>query len=153
MKALGDYTSEDVPNLKVGEQVIVEGPWGRFTPDFSKSNQLWLAGGIGIAPFCAWMQEAARSAHGAIRLVWCIKSKEADPMHVKVVEMAEKAGVKLEIYESAKSRLNIASLFASTVPDTVALCAGDNLASAVSKAYLQAGGSLEQVRKEHFNWR
>ena len=74
-------------------------------------------------------------------------------MHVKVVEMAEKAGVKLEIYESAKSRLNIASLFASTVPDTVALCAGDNLASAVSKAYLQAGGSLEQVRKEHFNWR
>ena len=153
VKALGDYTSEDVPNLKVGEQVIVEGPWGRFTPDFSKSNQLWLAGGIGIAPFCAWMQEAARSAHGTIRLIWCIKSKEGDPMHVKVVDLAKKAGVKLEIYESAKSRLNVASLFDSTVPDTVALCASDSLASAVSQAYLRAGGRLEQVRKEHFSWR
>lgn len=153
VKALGDYTRDVVPMLQKGERVIVEGPWGRFRPDFSAQKQLWLAGGVGIAPFCAWMQDAAKTAHGKIRLVWCIKSKESEPMFANVEKMAERAGIRLEVFESAKKRLNAESLFAGAVPDTVALCAGEGLASAVSRAYVEAGGNADRVRKEHFNWR
>lgn len=123
--------------LQKGERVIVEGPWGRFRPDFSAQKQLWLAGGVGIAPFCAWMQDAAQTAHGKIRLVWCIKSKESEPMFANVEKMAERAGIRLEVFESAKKRLNAESLFAGAVPDTVALCAGEGQASAVSRPTLR----------------
>ena len=153
VKALGDYTSEIVPELKVGQEVIVEGPWGQFRPDFSHQRQLWLAGGVGIAPFCAWLQKAAETTHGAIRLVWCIKSRDSEPMYDKVQALAERAGVNLEVYESAGARMNIGSLFSGVMPDAVALCAGERLASAVSRAYLKAGGSARNVCKEHFKWR
>ena len=153
VKALGDYTGEIVPELQKGQSVFVEGPWGHFRPDFSIDKQLWLAGGVGIAPFCAWLQEAAEHAHGAVRLVWCIKSKETEPMYAKVEELAKLAGVKLEIYESGKSRLNTGLLFADSLPETVALCAGKRLAAAVSEAYVKAGGSTDRIRKEHFTWR
>lgn len=153
VKALGDYTAKAVPQLKSGEAVIIEGPWGHFTPDFTAARQLWLAGGVGIAPFCAWLQDAAKHAHGAIRLVWCIKSREREPMFGEVERLAKAAGVTLDVYESAKSRLNAASLFEGALPQTVALCAGEGLSSAVKNAYVQAGGSAENVRKEHFKWR
>lgn len=153
VKALGDYTREVVPELREGQSVVVEGPWGHFRPDFSVDKQLWLAGGVGIAPFCAWLQDAAQNAHGAIHLVWCIKSKAAEPMYERVEKLAKQAGVKLEVYESVKSRLNAGSLFANSLPETVALCAGNRLAAAVSEAYVKAGGDERRVRKEHFTWR
>lgn len=74
-------------------------------------------------------------------------------MFANVEKMAERAGIRLEVFESAKKRLNAESLFAGAVPDTVALCAGEGLASAVSRAYVEAGGNADKVRKEHFNWR
>lgn len=153
VKGLGDYTREAVPAIRVGESVILEGPWGDFRPDFSKDEQLWLAGGAGIAPFCAWLQEAARHAHGAIRLVWCIRSRETEPMLENVRRLAREAGVTLEVVESQKRRLDVGRLFAGAVPQTLALCAGTGLSAAVSKAYVAAGGSERGIRREHFDWR
>ena len=153
VKALGDYTSTVIPELKKGQTVTIEGPWGRFRPDFSIDKQLWVAGGVGIAPFCAWLQDAASHTHGAIRLVWCIKSKTTEPMVALVEKLAERAGIKLEIYESEKSRLNTGTLFSESLPETVSLCAGQSLACAVSQAYVRAGGNKCQIRSEHFNWR
>lgn len=153
VKALGDYTRESVPEFKCGDEVILEGPWGKFIPDFAVKKQLWFAGGVGVAPFCAWLQVAAKSEHGPIRLVWCINSKEDEPMYCRVAKLAESAGVDLEVYESSKTRLNIQTLFEDFLPETVALCSGEKLAQAVIKAYLSSGGDPGNIRKEHFSWR
>ena len=153
VKALGDYTSGSVPELAMGETVFVEGPWGHFQPDYTVKNQLWLAGGVGIAPFCAWLEDAAKNAHGAIKLVWCIKSKDAEPLYARVMKLAEAAGVALEVYESKKKRLVAHELFATGVPEQVSLCAGERLADSVAKAYVSAGGSSGNIRKEYFKWR
>ncbi len=154
VKGLGDYTGRIVPQLKAGETVFVEGPWGHFVPDYSPRTQLWLAGGVGIAPFCAWLQDAARAhSRGDIRLVWCIKSRESEPMLPRVETLARNAGVRLDIYESKKARLNVRDLFAAYVPEVLALCAGGALAESVSAAYVHAGGEAGNIRKEYFNWR
>ena len=153
VKALGDYTSGPVPVLSKGETVFVEGPWGHFLPDYTVKNQLWLAGGVGIAPFCAWLEDAAKNAHGAIRLVWCIKASDAEPLYDRVVKLAQAAGVALEVYESKKKRLAADELFAAGVPEQVSLCAGERLAESVAKAYVNAGGSSDNIRKEYFKWR
>lgn len=58
IKALGDYTKGLAHRLSVGQRITVEGPYGRF--DFRRGSprvrQVWIAGGIGITPFMAWLE-------------------------------------------------------------------------------------------------
>lgn len=51
IKALGDWSSQVVPNLAPGTRVWVDGPFGAFTTE-RKAGQgfVMIAGGIGIAP-------------------------------------------------------------------------------------------------------
>lgn len=52
VKALGDYTSSQIPKLQVGAKAEIEGPCGSFNHSKAESkNQIWIAGGAGIAPF------------------------------------------------------------------------------------------------------
>lgn len=51
VKASGDYTST-LKNLKLGDEAHIEGAFGRFSYERAVSeHQIWVAGGIGIAPF------------------------------------------------------------------------------------------------------
>lgn len=59
IKALGDYTKRLDHKLKSGQSITVEGPYGRFNfkPKKSTSTQIWIAGGIGVTPFLAKLEE------------------------------------------------------------------------------------------------
>jgi predicted ferric reductase len=51
IKASGDFTST-LKNLQVGEKAYIEGGYGRFSYQrYKNKQQIWIAGGIGIAPF------------------------------------------------------------------------------------------------------
>ena len=53
IKDLGDYTHR-IGAVAVGAAAVVEGPYGRFSHRFvTRRRQVWIAGGIGIAPFLA----------------------------------------------------------------------------------------------------
>ncbi|MCU0894856.1 MAG: ferric reductase-like transmembrane domain-containing protein [Rhodospirillales bacterium] len=59
-KELGDYTRKLAQTLKVGQEVLVEGPYGCFTFDDDRPrHQIWVGGGIGITPFVARMKHLA----------------------------------------------------------------------------------------------
>jgi predicted ferric reductase len=53
IKGLGDYTRTLPQRLKPGDSVQLEGPYGQFQFESAKTRQVWIAGGIGIAPFLA----------------------------------------------------------------------------------------------------
>lgn len=53
IKGVGDYTSTLPQQLKLGDSAQVEGPYGQFQFESAKPRQVWIAGGIGIAPFLA----------------------------------------------------------------------------------------------------
>lgn len=48
IKAIGKFTSQ-IPSLKEGEQIKIDGPYGIFT--FKKKDAVLIAGGVGITPF------------------------------------------------------------------------------------------------------
>lgn len=50
VKKVGTFSSA-LHKLKKGERVKIIGPYGNFYPDESMKNLVFLAGGIGIAPF------------------------------------------------------------------------------------------------------
>lgn len=162
VKALGDYTTNTVPTIAVGDVVSVEGPWGAFTPAFLEADgkdgshhEVWVAGGVGIAPFYAWLESAAKRKNAApcAKLVWCIRDRAAEPLFGRIEWLARKAGVSLDVVESKTARLDAAALFREGLPESLALCAGTGLSNAVIDAYLKAGGKRSAVRREHFDWR
>ena len=56
VKALGDYTSRLRELLEPGMPAVVGGPHGRFNHAKGAPDQVWIAGGVGIAPFLSWMR-------------------------------------------------------------------------------------------------
>lgn len=58
-KGLGDHTRRLPEKLRVGQQVRIEGPYGRFTFDDDRPCQIWVGAGIGITPFIARMKYLA----------------------------------------------------------------------------------------------
>ena len=79
VKALGDYTNHLYQTLKPGVRALIEGPYGRF--DYKEYNQpqLWIAGGVGIAPFISWandLQKRSLPSNFEADLYYCINSRE-----------------------------------------------------------------------------
>ena len=60
VKALGDWTRQLKDWLKVGMQVQVEGPYGRFDFSDPAPQQIWVGAGIGVTPFIARMKHLAQ---------------------------------------------------------------------------------------------
>lgn len=74
IKNLGDYTSQLI-NLKSGSKVTIEGPYGRFNKS-SVSDQIWVAGGIGITPFLGMAADLNEKIGYDIDLYYSVKSSD-----------------------------------------------------------------------------
>ena len=73
IKGLGDYTDDIAEKLKAGEPVKVEGPFGHFTNQYiNKTDQIWIAGGIGITPFLSLAKDISNQK---VKLFWCVSSQ------------------------------------------------------------------------------
>lgn len=77
IKGLGDYTRRLPQTLHNGDAVTVEGPYGCFDFSGHKAGQIWVAGGIGIAPFIGRLQTLASSdTDNHIDLFYCTSAPD-----------------------------------------------------------------------------
>jgi ferredoxin-NADP reductase len=66
VKSLGDFTAR-LQNIKPGTPVIVDGPLGRFTLAAAQHKKyLFIAGGIGITPINALLQELQKQGESVL---------------------------------------------------------------------------------------
>lgn len=72
IKPLGGWTREVPLLLAPGARVDVEGPYGRFDFRDGGARQLWIAGGVGITPFLAWLQAPGMSEDRRIHLLYSV---------------------------------------------------------------------------------
>jgi predicted ferric reductase len=88
IKALGDYTRSLPQRIGIGQSVTIEGPYGRF--DLGridrKARQIWIAGGIGVTPFLAWLEVLNANPEFApvADLHYCTRNRETDPFVAKL---------------------------------------------------------------------
>lgn len=119
-KALGDYTSRLPDTLSVGQEVRVEGPYGRFTFDDECLRQIWIGGGIGITPFIARMKYLAaqpdRGTRPAIDLFHPSTDLDED-VFARLTADAAAANVHLHILIDARDGLLTGERIRATVPD------------------------------------
>jgi predicted ferric reductase len=77
VRSAGDATAA-LQKISVGSRALVEGPYGDFfaTERNDKMPELWLAGGIGLAPFLSRGRSLARGgAPRDIYLIYCVEDE------------------------------------------------------------------------------
>jgi predicted ferric reductase len=75
IKSLGDATRA-IQTIRPGSPVRIDGPFGYLFPGRSKRNQIWIAGGIGIAPFLGRIRHLAYAgSERDIHLIYCVQDE------------------------------------------------------------------------------
>ena len=100
IKALGDHTFGLMHRLNIGERVEVEGPYGQFHFRDNKARQIWVAGGIGITPFMARLDELEKAGPYAsprppIDFWYCTQTEEENRFPENLEALCQKSGIRL----------------------------------------------------------
>ena len=103
IKPLGDYTRSLAGRINVGDSVIIEGPYGRFDFGDVSEDQVWVAGGVGVAPFLARLEMLANSpatslAKGKVHFFYCVRNARDASFPEGLKALCQKAGVELHLW-------------------------------------------------------
>jgi len=109
IKALGDYTKNLAQKLTIGQSVTVEGPYGRFDLKHHQADaeQIWVAAGIGVTPFLAWLEELQKYPElvPAAQMHYCTNNAGADPMVARLQQLCDNLpAINLQIHDSQKGQ-------------------------------------------------
>ena len=163
IKALGDYTRRLQRSLQVGQDVIIEGPYGCF--DFQRDDgrpQIWVAAGIGVTPFISWMESLQTDPDTApvATLYYCARNADDAPFadHLKAL-CARVPNVTLHVrYSDTQRPLTAAELAADHKPGaawpSVWFCGPAGFADALKDGLLRRGMPVSELfHQEAFQMR
>lgn len=159
IKALGNYTGQLAQRLHSGQTVTLEGPYGRFNPNNGRKSaqQIWVAGGIGITPFLAALENRlihSEQEFPAVTLYYCTAAAKDDPMLERLQQLTQHlANVVLHVYDSGQGqRLSVQHLQLQESTVDVWFCGPQGLATALRNGLKQKPISL-RFHQECFEFR
>ncbi|MCL2160636.1 MAG: ferric reductase-like transmembrane domain-containing protein [Betaproteobacteria bacterium] len=158
VKNLGDHTSRLPKTLKEGDRAKVEGPYGCFRFESDKPRQIWVAGGIGITPFLARMEEFAHHAPSkvAVDLFYCVKNP--DEVFVEnLTQLAKAAGTTLHVLVDGRDPLLNAEKLCVEVLEwrdaSLWFCGPSGFGQALLKGLVSHGFEAKYFHQELFEMR
>ena len=161
IKALGDFTSK-IPLLRVGGRVSVEGPYGRFNyKRDSGLDQVWIAGGIGIAPFIGMaedLRQGAAGAQGGVHLYYSVRNN-FDLVGIKELQRIERKAGNFKVFpwvSSENGYLTVKNVREKSGPlrdKEFYLCGPAALKDSLIKQLMQEGVPKGHIHVEEFDFR
>jgi len=160
IRDLGDYTRRLVRETAPGMVAELCAPYGRFTRDPAKGEEVWIAGGVGVSPFVAWLTDRATKPGARVTFFYFHTPGRALPSPDILAPLAHEAGVDLvPITDGPSSRA-----FTDRFRDILARSGGDDLLSVsacgpqgllerVRAAMRESGVPASRLRFEHFEFR
>jgi predicted ferric reductase len=157
VKALGDYTSRLVDLVEPGMPAVIGGPHGRFDHRRGTSSQVWIAGGVGIAPFLSWLRSL--DGRGPDRVDFFYSAPGEPPFADEIRAIAARTPL-LRVHftdTSTDGRLTPEAVLAAAGADprelSVFMCGPNPMLRSFQSALRQAGVPARQIHREHFDWR
>jgi len=156
IKELGDFTSVLKSSLTVGQPVSIEGPYGKF--DFDDTNdQLWIAGGIGIAAFKAELQARQHlTVEKSVTLYYCTL-RPSETLISELKKEASLANIVLKVIDGRSDPLLTVAILQSTYEDLTArsiwFCGPTNFSNQLKKDLTGIGYNLNLFHQEYFSMR
>lgn len=162
IKALGDYTRGLAQRVRPGQPVQVEGPYGRF--DMARRNpraqQIWIAGGIGITPFLAWLESLQRHPEKApvADLHYCTRDRATDSFVPRLRSLcANLPGIRLQVHGSRQGEVltakTLGALQHKPARAEVWFCGPKGLADTLRKDLQRAWNGKLRFHQEAFEMR
>ena len=162
IKALGNFTRRLAQQIEVGQMVRIEGPYGRFQLKLHnpRSRQIWVAGGIGITPFLAWLESLQSFPANAPKadLHYCTRNRESDPFVERLQSLcAALPGIRLILHSAQHGEmltthsLKLGDSAAKTAE--VWFCGPTGLAEALKKGIKESWNGGLHFHQEAFEMR
>ncbi len=119
IKGLGDYTRTLRHRIKVGDEVSVEGPYGKFQFDQARDHQIWVAGGIGMTPFLSRLRALADDPRPEGRPInFFYTTREPDHVFIEELrQLATRAGIAFHLTITGHDAALNAKEICRRVPD------------------------------------
>lgn len=157
IKALGDYTRNLATRLRTGQSLRVEGPYGRF--DIARCNprarQIWIAGGIGVTPFLAWLESLDTNPANApaADLHYSTRDRTTDAFVPRLEDLcARLPGICLHVHDAHQGELLKAETLGDARKSEIWFCGPTSLADAL-RSGLDTLGMRPRFHQEAFEMR
>ena len=159
IRALGRDTRAMHETLISGDRGAVSGPHGMFDYTLGGQRQVWIAGGIGIAPFLSWLQALSDEDDHSIDLFYSVRT-EADAAYLaEAIGQAERLrSVRIHpVLTAREGRLTIGRVLDVIDPplsDVHAfLCGPERMVDGLTRALRRHGLPREHLHAEEFAFR
>jgi len=159
VRALGDYTARLVKELQPGVVADVYAPFGRFSRRPDGRTEIWIAGGVGITPFLAWLEDPASATQAPVTLFNFITPGRELPERLDLTALAARRGVELVEVTTGPAtpsfRAHFARIVAQAGPAGVQLsaCGPKGLLAEVRRLMRETGVPDDALRHELFEFR
>lgn len=154
IKGLGDYTQNLSSKLIVGQDVLVEGPYGKFSSAYAKEReQIWIAGGIGITPFLSLIKDYYTQK---VILYWCVSEKKEAHYQKELEDISERNPLfEFILWESnQRGHLTIEDLSIREFQNkSFFICGPQALKENIIKQLRQEGVASKHIYDEEFAFR
>jgi predicted ferric reductase len=156
VKRLGDFTSR-LPEAHEGSDATLEGPYGTFSyRHWPTERQLWIAGGIGLAPFLGMARSLAGGPGHRVDL-WYGHARTDDPFLAELQEL-ERAVPGLRVFavcEADDGFIDAKRIEqASGLEDReILLCGPHAMMEALRGQFLERGVRASRIHYEDFAFR
>ncbi len=158
IRNLGDYTNRLVANATPGMYATVYAPFGRFSRPADSKREVWIAGGVGISPFIAWLTDEDRP-HESVTLFYFFTPGKEFPAAARLDEMARLRGAELVPVPDGPMSPVFARRFADIAHEagsdqvSVSFCGPKGLLRRIQHAMRENGIPDANLHYEYFEFR
>ncbi len=157
VKALGDYTARLRQLVEPGMPAVLGGPHGRFDHRRGREHQLWIAGGVGIAPFLSWLRAFDAAPAHNVDLFYSADGEAPYAAEIRAIA-SRHATLRAHIVDtSTDGRLSPEqALAAAGAPPrelSVFMCGPQAMLRAFQTSLQARGVPARQIHREYFDWR
>ncbi len=159
IRDLGDYTHKLVANTTPGMHATVYAPFGRFSRPRDSSREVWIAGGVGISPFIAWLRDEAGAPHANVTLFYFFTPGREFPSASLLTEFARERHAEFVPIPGGPMSPDFAHRFAEIAAESdparlqVSFCGPRGLLQRIQHVLRDCGVPESNLHYEYFEFR
>ena len=157
VKALGDYTSALQGLIEPGMPAVIGGPHGRFSHWKGTARQVWIAGGVGVAPFLSWLRALDGELPHRVDFFYSADGEAPFADEIRTIAGRYESLHAHLIDTSIDGRLTVERVLATTDGErrglSVFMCGPDGMLRAFQSQLRLAGVPGKRIHREYFDWR
>lgn len=156
IKSLGDFTTRLHDKLKPGIKVKLEGPYGYFEFKDGNNEQVWIGGGVGIAPFISWIRDFTFTGFPEnlrVNFYYCVEYKK-DATYLNEFKSLElqNPNFKVHLVCAAETELLTANGIELTKQSDIFICGPKQMRLDLQKGLKNRGISSQKIHFEDFDF-